>query len=405
MKDKDRSKEQTTGEPERLHQRLAELITEHKWREELAIAVESVRSKRELALELEITLQELEASLELYQGLFKNALDAIWLHDFQGNIIIANDSASKLTGYSVEELMKMDVRGFLSEESLQLAGQIRQKLLANEPVEQPYEQRLFRRDGREVFIQLVTSLVLDRGEPVAFQHIARDITEQKRMQENLRFYTQQTIKAREEERKSISTKLIEETVQDLFGIARGLEVFTSTGQELPEEEYHNLMDLRERTNNLAGDLRKLGLDLWPTSLDHLGLLPSLEWLATDMTEQSGIAVKVNVLGTTRRLSEEVELMLFRIAQESLRNVWRHSQARTCEITVKFDESGKSITISDDGKGANLPRIISDLVRDGKLGFARMQQQAGLIGGTLIIKSQPGVGTSISVELTNEYSPD
>ncbi len=221
------------------------------------------------------------------------------------------------------------------------------------------------------------------------------------MQENLRFYTQQAIKAREEERKSISTKLIEETVQDLFGIARGLEVFTSTGQQPLGAEYKNLMDLRERINNLAVDLRKLGLDLWPTSLDHLGLVPSLEWLANDMTEQSGIAVKVNVIGTIRRLSGEIELMLFRIAQESLRNVWRHSQARTCEITLKFAESGTSITISDDGKGANLPTIISDLVRDGKLGLVRMQQQAGLIGGTSIIKSQPGVGTSISVDLTNK----
>ncbi len=100
MKDKDKSKEPTTDEQDRLQQRLAELITERKWREELALVVESVRSKKELAMELEITLQELEASLELYQGLFKNTLDAIWLHDFQGNIIIANDSASKLTGYS-----------------------------------------------------------------------------------------------------------------------------------------------------------------------------------------------------------------------------------------------------------------------------------------------------------------
>lgn len=83
-------------------------------------------------------------------------------------------------------------------------------------------------------------------------------------------------------------------------------------------------------------LRRLSQDLRPAALDRLGLLSALEWLASDVSEYSGIEIKVNVLGNERRLPEEVELVLFRITQEALRNVWRHSQATRAEITVEFD---------------------------------------------------------------------
>ena len=91
-------------------------------------------------------------------------------------------------------------------------------------------------------------------------------------------------------------------------------------------------------------------------------------------------------------------MLFRITQEALRNVWRHSQATKAEITVEFDESKTRITVSDNGKGFRPPRKIGDLARDGKLGLAGMQERARLIGGTLTVQSQPGKGSSITVEL-------
>jgi len=130
-------------------------------------------------------------------------------------------------------------------------------------------------------------------------------------------------------------------------------------------------------------------------LGRLGLLPTLEWLASDVAEYSGIGIKVNVLGSERRLTEEVELVLFRIAQEALRNVWRHAQATKADITVQFDKD----KATDNGKGFSLPQAIGDLAKDGKLGLAGMQERARLIGGTLTVQSQPGEGTSITVELT------
>jgi PAS domain S-box-containing protein len=363
----------------------------------LAISFASLRREREYRTQLEVAQQELQTSEGRYRELFENALDAIWLHDLDGNIIAANRSAGKLSGYSVEKLTKMNVRSFLSEESLNLAGQIRHKLLANEPVSQPYEQRLLRRDGSEIYVQLATSLVFNKGEPVAFQHIARDVTEQKRMDENLRFYLRQATRAQEEERKRISHELHDDTIQALVVLSRRLDALSSGDKGLSEENRLRLEELWQQTDNILRGVRRLSQDLRPAALDRLGLLPALEWLASDVTEYSGIATKVNVVGEERRLPEEVEIVLFRITQEALRNVWRHSGAASAEITVEFDESKTRITISDNGKGFKLPEKIGDLAKDGKLGLAGMQERAQLVGGTLTVQSQSDKGTSITVE--------
>ena len=218
------------------------------------------------------------------------------------------------------------------------------------------------------------------------------------MQENLRFYLHQVTKAQEEERKRISHELHDETLQALVVLARQLDTLASVDKELPEDGHLRLEALRQQVNNVMQSVRRLSQDLRPAALDRLGLLPALEWLASDVAEYSKIATRVNVLGTERRLPEEVELVLFRITQEAMRNVWRHSQATRAEIKVEFDESKTRITVSDNGKGFNLPETIEDLARDGKLGLAGMQERARLVGGTITIQSELGRGSSITIDI-------
>jgi two-component system NtrC family sensor kinase len=133
-----------------------------------------------------IAAEQALASERRYREIFENAHDAIWVHDLEGNIITANKAAQELTGYSVKEAKDMNVKSFLTEESLALAGQIRQHLFAGEKVEQPYEQRIMRKDGTQATVKLATSIVTEEGKIIGFQNIARDVTRELEMQNQLK---------------------------------------------------------------------------------------------------------------------------------------------------------------------------------------------------------------------------
>jgi len=363
----------------------------------LSISFASLRREREYRTRLEKTQQDLQTSEERYRKLFENAIDGIWIHDLEGNILNVNNAAEKMMGYSREQLYKMNVKSFLSEESLDLAHRIRKKLLNNEPVEQPYEQRVFRSDGSEAYIQLATSVVIDKGNPVGFQHIARDITEQKRMNENLRFYLRQSTRAQEEERKRISHELHDDTIQALVVLSRQLDALATSGKGLSKEAHQHLEELWKQTDSILQGVRRLSQDLRPAAIDRLGLLPAVQWLASEVNKHSGIATKVNILGKEHRLSEEVAIALFRVTQEALRNVWRHSGATSAEITFEFSDKITRIIVSDNGKGFKLTGNLGDLAKHGKLGLAGMQERVQLVGGTISVQSEPGKGTTITVE--------
>jgi PAS domain S-box-containing protein len=347
-------------------------------------------------IRLEASQQALKASEERYRNLFDNAIDGIWMHDLDGNFINANKAAIRMIGISWDELYNGNARSFLSKESLDLAHRVRTKLLNNEPVTQPYEQRVIRRDGTEAYIQLSTSIIYDKGKPVGFQNIAREITEQKKMNENLHFYLQQATRAQEEERKRISHELHDDTVQALVVLSRQLDAL-ATGNGLSEDVKKRLEGLWQQTDSILQGVRRLSQDLRPAAIDRLGLLPAVQWLADEVMKYSGVATRVHILGKEHRLPEEVAIALFRIIQEALRNVWRHSGATKADITLEFTVNHTKITVTDNGKGFVLDGKIGDLAKHGKLGLAGMQERVQLVGGTINVRSAPDKGTEITVE--------
>ena len=363
---------------------------------QIGVAVENARLYEQ---EREAT-RLLRLSEERYRELFENANDAIWVHDLEGNITAANEASERLTGYTLEELRrtnKLNVSGFLSEESLNLSKEIRRKLLANGTVAQPYEQHIVRKDNTDAVLMVTTNLVTESGKPVAFQHIARDVTEEQRMRENQRFYLQQITRAQEEERERIARELHDDTIQYLVVLARQLDDLANSSKSMSKEDKASLENLRQRTNSIMEGVRRLSHDLRPATLDRLGLVAALEWLASSMEKLSGIDVKVEKSGTERRLPGEVELVMFRIAQEALSNVRRHSRANNAEVVVEFDDKKVRMTIRDNGKGFALPEKMGDLLKRGKLGLAGMQERIQLLNGSLKIDSQPGKGTTVVIE--------
>ena len=340
-----------------------------------------------------------ELTEQNYQYLFENASDAIWVHDLEGNFIIANKASEKVTGYPVEELAGMNVGRFLTGGFLDAAREVKRKLLEGEDIEQPYEQQIIRKDGTTGILKMATSLVVINGEIRGFQHIARDVTEERQLQDNMRFYVRQVTRAQEDERKRIARQLHDDVSPPLLLLIQRLDSLASgIRPKLPQSLRQSREDLHRQAIEALEGLRRCAQNLRPRILDDLGLLPALEWIAEDLVRNHGIDTQVEVEGTERSLPEEVQLLLFRIAQEALSNIRRHAEASRAWIAMEFGDDKTVLIVRDNGKGFELPERIGDLAGSGKLGLAGMQERAQLIGGTLRLQSELGKGTTITVEV-------
>ena len=343
----------------------------------------------------EIALRESEKNS---RELFQIAPNPIWIHDMDGNITAANEATSKLVGYSPEELQGASVRLFLSAEGLDQAREMKSRMLQNQPVAMPYEQKIIRRDGTEAICMLATSLIVSDGIPEAFQTIASDITAEKRLYENLRYYLKEITRAQEEERKRIARELHDSTAQNLIALLRRLEDFLNEKSKLPVREAMVIWGFHERIRDVLQEVRQFSRDLRPSILDDLGLLPALEWLTGELIRGYGIQTSLKIIGAEKRLYPEAELMLFRIVQEALSNITKHADATVTDVIVEFTDSKVKVTVSDNGIGFKLPENLGDLPQMGKLGLTGMQERAQLLGGTLTLKSTPGQGTTVIVEV-------
>jgi len=342
--------------------------------------------------------EALHESEKSFRALFEGAYDAIWVHDLEGNVQTANKAAAELSGYPVEELLRMNVKSFLGDESLNLAREVGRKLTQEQRVDAPYELRLIRKDGSEAICMVTTSLITSDGEPKGFQNIARNVTQEKRMQENLRYYLQEITRAQEAERKRIARELHDDTAQVLGSLSRQLDNFVRKKHGLAPNEGLFLKDLQAQLNRGLQGVQRFIQDLRPSLLDDLGLIPALRSIMKDLQEYDGMGTSLKVLGGERRFSAEVESLLFRIIQEALNNIRRHAQASEAQVVMEFAEDKVKITISDNGRGFELSGEVDDLPRSGKLGLAGMQERARLLGGTLAVKSTPGKGTTLIVEV-------
>ena len=222
--------------------------------------------------------------------------------------------------------------------------------------------------------------------------------------ENMRFYARQITRVQEGERTRIARELHDETIQMLVVISRRLEVLASLPEPLPETATQHLRSLQELIGNTLRGVRRFVQDLRPPTLDHLGLVATLEGLTRDLTDKEGIETELEVIGQMEHLAPDEELALFRIVQEISSNIRRHSRASRASVQVGFSPDKVHIIVTDNGMGFNAPERISDLVSTGRLGLIGMHERARLLGGTLQIQSELDEGTTVIVDVPIHPEP-
>jgi two-component system sensor histidine kinase DegS len=217
----------------------------------------------------------------------------------------------------------------------------------------------------------------------------------------MRFYVQEIIKAQEDERKRIARELHDEVAPQLLLLIQRIDAITSNNRhKLSDYLKDKLEGLRCQTVEGLESLRRIAQDLRPRILDDLGLIPSIEWMADNLIMNHGIDAKVLISGKKTDLPSEVQLLLFRIAQEAINNVRRHARALLVVIGLDFEKDKTILTIRDNGIGFELPDKISQMPANGKLGLAGIQERAQLLSGTIDVRSEPGRGSTITVEIPN-----
>jgi signal transduction histidine kinase len=204
------------------------------------------------------------------------------------------------------------------------------------------------------------------------------------------------ISAQEEERARLSRELHDEIGQMLTAVQLGLDRLARVLPSDDQAPHERLERVRMLTDQTLADVRRVITALRPGVLDQLGLVTALNWVAEHTLQPLGIQITLETTGFSDRLPTELEITLFRIAQEAMSNVARHSKASHVVIQLAQVSGQVKMTLADDGVGFTAAEPTSPPEQSRGLGLAGMQERASLVGGWITVDSIPGHGTTIQV---------
>jgi two-component system, NarL family, sensor histidine kinase UhpB len=232
-------------------------------------------------------------------------------------------------------------------------------------------------------------------------------------QRQLQMMTARVINAQENERKRIARELHDEASQSLTALIMGLEAARKTAPASDLTLQQNLVGLKELAAATLEELRKLALDLRPTMLDDLGLIPAVRWLSRTARERGNLTVNFSPGGFEghTRLAPELETCLFRITQECLTNILKHANASVVDLKLEQfaadginDYPGVRLTIRDNGRGFDRAAARAKAYQGGHLGLFDIEERATLLGGQVKIgpagadPAAPGTCTIVTLPL-------
>ncbi|CAB3751106.1 PAS domain-containing sensor histidine kinase [Paraburkholderia solisilvae] len=324
---------------------------------------------------------------------------AIFMLDPDGHVTSWNTGAQRIKGYAPDEIIGRHFSAFYTPDDIAAGKPARELELAGAAGRVEDEGWRVRRDGSRFWANVVISAVRDEsGVLRGFAKVTRDMTERMRLAalERASEVSTQMQVARENEQKRIARELHDDLGQQLTALKMSvalLEARLKTRDE-PAAPLGETHELQAQIDAMAASLRRIAADLRPPLLDDLGLCAALDWLADDFTRRYGVRATVRISENAGDIAEFSATTIFRIVQEALTNVARHARARTVDVDVVRTGAGCSITIVDDGVGAQL-----DAAPNARsFGLLGMRERVRQLEGSIAFHSTPGAGFRIEIDV-------
>lgn len=348
-------------------------------------------------------LQRQAAQLAGRSQLLDMANDAVFATQDE-KIAYWNRGAERLYGWTSNEAIGQEP-GHLLQSQLPIP---RQQLVKQVAQEGYWEGDVIqiRRDGARIVVASRWSPWRDdQGNDVGYLEINTDISERKRAEESLRELTGRLLRLQDDERRRIARELHDSTGQMLVGLGMNLASLQAEAGELPDKAARTLSDSQQLVQEITKELRTLSYLLHPPLLDEAGLASALRWYVEGFSKRSHVVVNVEFDASVGRLPRETETAIFRIVQECLTNVHRHSGSSFAEIRVERHPAAIRIEVQDEGKGISADKLDNPKSSGGLgIGITGMRERVRQLGGKLAIISDEA-GTLVRAELPISETPD
>jgi len=340
------------------------------------------------------TSEALNQSEARFKTIFEEAGIGILIKDIDGKMIDCNPAFQSMLGYTAEEILQSDYLDITHPLDKKFSRKMFEELVNGKRTNYLIEKRYLHKDGRYIWARVIASLVLPSDQQAQFViAMVENINAHKEIENELVELQQRLMRGREMERLRVAQELHDGPLQEIIGATYQVKALEESIKEDAERE--QLQTVQNTLNQLTKSVRTICGELRPPTLAPFGLEKTIKSHAEQyQTVHPELTISLNLVQDNQMLSEQVRIVLFRIYQEALNNIFRHAQASQVLVSFLLEDEQAILEIKDNGKGFELPGRLINLARQGHLGIAGAMERAKDVGGTLEVITKPGKGTLI-----------